>query len=204
MVTVDTIGRVRRAHFVQGRAIKAIARELRLSRNTVRDIVRGGAEGETERSYVRREQPLPQLGRLRAAVGSDADGERRPAEARAADLPAACSRNCGSKATRAATTASAAMAGPGPGARASGQAEAFVPLIVRAGRGLPVRLEPRDSAVIGRRGGAGEGGADAALPQPDAVRAGLSARDPGDGVRRAREGVRVLQGRCRRAVSTTT
>ena len=62
MVTVDTIGRVRRAHFVQGRAIKAIARELRLSRNTVRDIVRGGAEGETERSYVRREQPLPQLG----------------------------------------------------------------------------------------------------------------------------------------------
>ena len=62
MVTVDTIGRVRRAHFVQGRAIKAIARELRLSRNTVRDIVRGGAEGETERNYVRREQPLPQLG----------------------------------------------------------------------------------------------------------------------------------------------
>jgi transposase len=62
MVTVDTIGRVRRAHFVQGRSIKSIARELRLARNTVRDIVRGGAEGETERSYVRREQPLPQLG----------------------------------------------------------------------------------------------------------------------------------------------
>ena len=38
MVTVDTIGRVRRAHFVQGRSIKAIARELRLARNTVRDL----------------------------------------------------------------------------------------------------------------------------------------------------------------------
>jgi transposase len=61
MVTVDTIGRVRRAHFVQGRPIKAIARELRLARNTVRDIVRGGAEGETERRYERRQQPMPQL-----------------------------------------------------------------------------------------------------------------------------------------------
>ena len=61
MVTVDTIGRVRRAHFVQGRSIKAIARELRLARNTVRDIVRGGAEGETERHYERRQQPMPQL-----------------------------------------------------------------------------------------------------------------------------------------------
>lgn len=40
MITVDTIGRVRRAYFVQGRKIKAIARELKLARNTVRDIVR--------------------------------------------------------------------------------------------------------------------------------------------------------------------
>ena len=62
MVTVDTIGKVRRAHFVLGRSIKAIAREQRLARNTVRDILRGGADGETERRYVRREQPLPQLG----------------------------------------------------------------------------------------------------------------------------------------------
>jgi len=54
---VDPIGRVRRAHFVQGRSIKAIAREFRLARNTVRDIVRGGAEGETERRYVRRAPP---------------------------------------------------------------------------------------------------------------------------------------------------
>ena len=39
MVTVDTIGRVRRAYFVEKRSIKAIARELRLARNTVRSIV---------------------------------------------------------------------------------------------------------------------------------------------------------------------
>ena len=60
MISVDTIGRVRRAHFVQGKSIKSISRERRLARNTVRSIVR--SEGTTERRYERHEQPLPQLG----------------------------------------------------------------------------------------------------------------------------------------------
>lgn len=60
MVTVDTIGRVRRAYFVQKRSIKAIARDLKLARNTVRSIIR--TEAETERRYDRRAQPMPQLG----------------------------------------------------------------------------------------------------------------------------------------------
>ena len=59
MVTVETIGRVRHAFLVKGKAIKRIARELRLSRNTVRSIVRGE---DTEHRYRRRDQPLPQLG----------------------------------------------------------------------------------------------------------------------------------------------
>ena len=59
MVTVDTIGRARRAYWVQKKKIKAIARELRLSRGTVRRIVRSG---ETVLTYERKEQPLPKLG----------------------------------------------------------------------------------------------------------------------------------------------
>ena len=60
MIAVDTIAKVRRAHFVDKMKTKAIARELRLSRNTVCSIVR--AEDETERRYERRAQPMPQLG----------------------------------------------------------------------------------------------------------------------------------------------
>ena len=59
MVTVDTIGRVRRAYWVQKKKIKAIAREMRLSRGTVRRIVRSG---ETALVYERKEQPQPKLG----------------------------------------------------------------------------------------------------------------------------------------------
>jgi transposase len=65
MVTVETIGKVRRAYWVQGKKIKAIAREMGLARWTVRRIVRAG---ETERTYERKAQPLPKLGSFVAAL----------------------------------------------------------------------------------------------------------------------------------------
>jgi len=58
MLTVDTVGRIRRGHF-KGKSIKALTRELRVSRNTVRRIVRSG---ETEPVYERKTQPRPKLG----------------------------------------------------------------------------------------------------------------------------------------------
>ena len=60
MLVVETIGRIRREHFVQGKSIKEIARELRLSRNTVRKVLRSA---ETSFSYERQVQPRPKLGR---------------------------------------------------------------------------------------------------------------------------------------------
>src|SRR5436190_24216670 len=59
MLVVETIAKVRRAFFGQGKAIKAICRELSLSRKVVRKVIRAGA---TEFHYERRHQPLPKIG----------------------------------------------------------------------------------------------------------------------------------------------
>jgi len=57
MLVVETIGRIRREHFVQGKSIKEIARDLR---NRVRKVLRSD---ETSFSYERQVQPRPRLGR---------------------------------------------------------------------------------------------------------------------------------------------
>jgi len=59
MKGVDTIARIRRAFLVQGKTIKEITRELHVSRNTVRKVLRSG---ETSFSYARTVQPQPKLG----------------------------------------------------------------------------------------------------------------------------------------------
>jgi transposase len=63
MLIVETVGRIRREHLVKGKSIKEIARDLRISRNTVRRILRSG---ETSFSYEREVQPRPRLGRWKA------------------------------------------------------------------------------------------------------------------------------------------
>src|SRR5262245_26211751 len=67
MLVVETIGRIRREHFVQGKSIKEIARDLRLSRNTVRKVLRS--------------QPRPKLGRWRGELdrllGANAEAPAR-------------------------------------------------------------------------------------------------------------------------------
>lgn len=42
MLTVETIGRIRREPFLKGKKIKEIVRDLRISRSTVRKVLRSG------------------------------------------------------------------------------------------------------------------------------------------------------------------
>lgn len=56
---LDTIARVRRAFYVQRWSMKKIVRELHVSRNTVRTILRSD---ETDFSYERTHQPMPRIG----------------------------------------------------------------------------------------------------------------------------------------------
>lgn len=55
---METIGKIRRRHLVNGESISAIARSLNLSRNTVKKYL--GATAEP--TYQRQRQPKPQLG----------------------------------------------------------------------------------------------------------------------------------------------
>ena len=59
----ETVGRIRRAHCVRGKPVKEIARELRISLNTVRKIPRSG---ETSVSYEREVQLRPGLDQWKA------------------------------------------------------------------------------------------------------------------------------------------
>jgi transposase len=65
MLIVETIAKIRRAFFVQGKSIKAICRELRVSRKVVRKIIRSEA---TEFRYEREAQPLPKIGPWRGKL----------------------------------------------------------------------------------------------------------------------------------------
>ena len=59
MLVVETIAKIRRAYFVQGQPIRAICREMNVSRKVVRKVLRSGA---TEFHYEREQQPYRRLG----------------------------------------------------------------------------------------------------------------------------------------------
>jgi transposase len=59
MLVVETIAKIRRAYSVHGQPIKAICRELGVSRKVVRKVIRSEA---TEFRYERETQPLPKMG----------------------------------------------------------------------------------------------------------------------------------------------
>jgi transposase len=80
MLVVETIAKIRHAYFGQKKTIKAICRDLRLSRKVVRKVIRSNA---TEFAYERESQPVPKMGpwldRLEALL---LENEGRPARER--------------------------------------------------------------------------------------------------------------------------
>ena len=65
MLVLETVAKIRRAYFVQKKPIKAIYRELRVSRKVVRKVLRSEA---TEFHYERSEQPQPRIGPWQEAL----------------------------------------------------------------------------------------------------------------------------------------
>ena len=68
---METVARIRREFFVKGKSIKEIVRDLGVSRNTVRKVLRSG---ETAFAYERSVQPLD---RKSTRLNSSHSGESR-------------------------------------------------------------------------------------------------------------------------------
>jgi hypothetical protein len=114
MLVLETVAKIRRAYFGQRKTIKAICRELRVSRKVVRKVLRSDA---IEFRYERGERPLPQIGPWQDALdGMLASNEIKPIRERLTLIW--CSRHCVVSVTKAATMLCDAM--PGVAARPGG------------------------------------------------------------------------------------
>ena len=188
MLIVETVARIRRDHLGRGIPIKQIARDLKLSRNTVRKVVRSD---ETSFRYERSVQPLPKLGpwveELDRLLEANEDKRRRDrlSLVRIYEELAGLGYDGGYDAVR-------RYAASWRRKRSGSAGASLRPADLRSRRGLPVRLESR---VCGdrRRHRAGQGGAPAAVPQSPLSGSDFSARGPGDGVRGPRAELPVLR-----------
>jgi hypothetical protein len=134
--------------------IKEIVRELKVSRNTVRKVLRSGA---TAFSYEREVQPLPKLGRWRGEFDRMlAANEAKSARERLTLIR--LFEGCAVSATKAAMTQCAAMHAPGRGGRQQSVVDAYVPLSFAPGAhtanfdpaALPLAPETILPALAGR------------------------------------------------------
>ena len=167
MLVVETIGRIRREHFVQGKTIREIARGLRLSRNTVRKVLRSA---ETGFSYGREVQPRPKLGRWiedldrLLATNQDAPARERLTLIRVFEELRALGYEGGYDAVR-------RYARRWGGKRASATASAFVPLIFAPGEAY--QFDWSQEIVV-------MDGATCAAASPSTCRWGLRSQDNAD------------------------
>ena len=142
MLSVETIGRIRREHLRQGKPIKEIARDLRMSRNTVRKALRSG---ETKFTYEREVQPRPKLGGWISDLDELLESNEEKSARERLTLIRIFEELRGRGYEGGYDSVRRYAASPGERRQsAKSTAAAFVPLTFRAGRSLSVRLEPRD------------------------------------------------------------
>ncbi|MCG8530462.1 MAG: IS21 family transposase [Desulfovibrionales bacterium] len=80
MLIVETIAKIRRNYFIEKKGIKQIARDLKISKNTVRKVIR---EGKTKHEYLRSHQPYPRLGPYFEFLNQELDQDwKRPKKKR--------------------------------------------------------------------------------------------------------------------------
>ena len=175
MLVVETVARIRREHFIKGKTIKEIARDLKVSRNTVRRVLRSG---ETSFEYEREVQPRPKLGRWTAELDELLASNAAKAAREQLTLIRIFEELRG-RSYDGGYDAVRRYARRWAKERGQATAAAYVPLSFAPGEAFP-RGRPAEW-----HDGDREGRPCPALSQPHAVRAGLSARDAGDGVRRA-------------------
>ena len=172
--------------------IKEIARTLKLSRNTVRKVLRSE---DTSFSYERQVQPRPKVGRWKEeldrllATNSEASARERLTLIWIFEELRGLGYDGGYDAIR-------RYARSWAKANASETASAFVPLIFAPGEAYQFDWSHEIVVMDGVRTIVKVAHV-RLCHEEDGVRARLSARDAGDGVRRPRTGIRVLQGRLR-------
>jgi hypothetical protein len=178
MLVVETIARIRREHFIKGKTIKEIAGDLKVSRNTVRKVLRSG---ETSFEYKRLVQPRPKLGRWAAEL----DGLLAANAAKSAREQLTLIRifeELRGRGYDGGYDAVRRYARQRSQERGQSTAAAYVPLSFAPGEAYQFDWSHEVVLLSGGHGDR-EGGSRPALPQPHAVRPGLSARNAGDGVR---------------------
>ena len=150
MLVVETIARIRREYFVKGKPIKEIVRDVKVSRNTVRKVIRSQATAFT---YDRRVQPMPKLGPWTAELERMLEANETKSKRERLTL----------------LRISEALEGLGYGGgydavrryakawrwrRSASTAQTYVPLVFSPGEAYQFRLEPR---VRGAGGGDDQG-----------------------------------------------
>jgi hypothetical protein len=187
MTGVETIARIRFEHYQNGKGIKRIARELGIARDTVRKVLRSNATAFT---YKREVQPQPKLGPwvpvLTAILEAEAKLPRRERRSTQRLFEELHGRGYDGAHDSVHRFVKAWRA-----ERARVPIQAFIPLRFDPGEAYQFDWSHEGIEFSGIP--LTEGGADAARLQPHALRAGLFPRDPRDGLRRPRQGVRVLR-----------